>query len=60
MLTRHDQKIIEVRDLVEGIINDRPLYPDFRAAARVNRLIEAIETSDQTGQWVVVPTLLLP
>ena len=36
MLTRHDQKIIEVRDLVEGIINDRPLYPDFRAAARVS------------------------
>ena len=51
----NDQKVIEVRDLVEGIINDRPLYPDFREAARVNRLIDAIETSDQTGQWVTVP-----
>ena len=50
----NDQKIIEVRDLVEGIINNRPLYPDFREAARVNRLIEAIETSHQTGQWVTV------
>ena len=37
----NDQKIIEVRDLVEGIINNRPLYPDFREAARVNRLIES-------------------
>jgi predicted dehydrogenase len=48
----NDQKIIEVRDLVEGIINHRPLYPDFREAARVNRLIDAIERSDQIGRWV--------
>lgn len=51
----NDQKIIEVRDLVEGIINHRPLYPDFREAARVNRLIDAIERSDQARQWVTVP-----
>ncbi len=30
----NDQKIIEIRDLVEGIVGDRPLYPNFREAAR--------------------------
>lgn len=50
----NDQKIIEVRDLVEGIINDRPLYPDFREAVRVNRLIDAIEASHQAGHWIEV------
>lgn len=50
----NDQKIIEVRDLIEGIVNDRPLYPDFREAARVNYLIDAIEKSDQKGSWVTV------
>lgn len=50
----NDQKIIEVRDLVEGIVNDRPLYPDFAAAARVNHVIDAIERSDGIGTWVTV------
>ncbi|MCM2131620.1 Gfo/Idh/MocA family protein [Larsenimonas rhizosphaerae] len=50
----NDQKIIEVRDLIEGIFGQRSLYPDFREAARVNRLIDAIEKSDKTLQWVQV------
>ncbi|MBW5801871.1 Gfo/Idh/MocA family oxidoreductase [Halomonas elongata] len=50
----NDQKIIEIRDLVEGIVGDRPLYPNFREAARVNRLIEAIERSHLEGNWVSV------
>ncbi|MDR5861105.1 Gfo/Idh/MocA family oxidoreductase [Halomonas eurihalina] len=50
----NDQKIIEIRDLVEGIVGDRPLYPNFREAARVNRLIEAIERSHLEGSWVSV------
>ncbi|GGY05894.1 myo-inositol 2-dehydrogenase [Litchfieldella qijiaojingensis] len=50
----NDQKIIEVRDLVEGIVGNRPLFPDFREAWRVNRMIEAIERSHAEGGWVVV------
>ncbi|MBS9405157.1 Gfo/Idh/MocA family oxidoreductase [Halomonas sp. TRM85114] len=50
----NDQKIIEIRDLVEGIVSDKPLYPDFREAWRVNRMIDAIETSNIEGSWVAV------
>lgn len=50
----NDQKIIEIRDLVEGIVADRPLYPDFREAWRINRLIEAIEDSHARGGWVAL------
>ncbi|GGX65092.1 Gfo/Idh/MocA family protein [Saccharospirillum salsuginis] len=48
----NDQKAIEVRDLVEGIVNDRPLWPDFRAAFEVNRVIDAIEQSHAEGRWI--------
>lgn len=48
----NDQKIVEIRDLVEGLAADRPLYPDFRDAWRINLLIEAIEHSHTAGGWV--------
>ncbi|MFG6176405.1 Gfo/Idh/MocA family protein [Halomonas sp. THAF12] len=50
----NDQKIIEVRDLIEGIVSGKPLYPDFREAWRVNRMIDAIEASHAQGGWVPV------
>lgn len=48
----NDQKMVEVRDLVEGITRGRPLWPDFRAAYEVNRVIDAWEQSHALGQWV--------
>ncbi|KFF48868.1 myo-inositol 2-dehydrogenase [Gammaproteobacteria bacterium MFB021] len=48
----NDQKIIEVRDLVEGLSGQRVLYPDFGHASRINHLIDAIERSHQTRGWV--------
>lgn len=48
----NDQKIIEIRDLVEGIVSGQPLYPDFREAWRVNRMIDAIEASHAEGCWI--------
>lgn len=50
----NDQKIIEIRDLVEGIVNGKRLYPDFREAWRINRMIDAIEVSHQEGSWAAV------
>lgn len=50
----NDQKVIEIRDLVEGIVMGRPLYPDFREAWRVNGMIEAIERSHIEGRWARV------
>ncbi|MCI0510470.1 putative dehydrogenase [Chromohalobacter marismortui] len=52
----NDQKIIEIRDLIEGLAGCRPLIPDFRQARRINTLIEAIEHSHREGGWVELGT----
>lgn len=48
----NDQKIVEVRDLIEGIATNKPIWPDFRAGYNVNLVIDAIEKSHQLGQWI--------
>lgn len=52
----NDQKIVEVRDLIEGIVNDRPLWPDFRAAYAVDLVVEAVERSAAERAWVKIST----
>jgi len=48
----NDMKAVEVRDLVEGIINDTPMWPDFRAAYEVNKMQDAVELSHKDGCWI--------
>ncbi|MCX4025946.1 Gfo/Idh/MocA family oxidoreductase [Endozoicomonas sp. SM1973] len=48
----NDQKIVEVRDLVEGICADKPMWPDFRAAYEVNKVLDAAELSYKEGRWI--------
>lgn len=48
----NDQKIIEVRDLVDGLAANKPMWPDFRAAYEVSRVIDAWENSHASGQWI--------
>lgn len=55
----NDMKAVEVRDLVEGIITDRPLWPDFRAAYEVNRVMDAIEQSFAEHRWVPMDSAAL-
>ena len=50
----NDQKIVEVRDLIEGVANDTPIWPDFRAAYEVNLVVDCIEESHRLGQWVAI------
>lgn len=50
----NDQKIIEIRDLIEGLAGRQPLSPDFRQARRVNALIDAIERSHHDGGWIAL------
>ncbi|WP_028672046.1 Gfo/Idh/MocA family protein [Saccharospirillum impatiens] len=50
----NDQKIIEIRDLVEGLTEDKPLWPDFRAAYEVSQVIDAWEQSHANGQWITL------
>ncbi|MCB1713848.1 MAG: Gfo/Idh/MocA family oxidoreductase [Candidatus Competibacteraceae bacterium] len=50
----NDMKACEVRDLIEGIAANQPLWPDFRAAYQVNRVCDAIERSLAEGCWINV------
>ena len=48
----NDMKAVEVRDLIEGIASNRPMWPDFRGAYEVNRVMEAMEISYSKRQWI--------
>ncbi|AZZ90594.1 Gfo/Idh/MocA family oxidoreductase [Hahella sp. KA22] len=50
----NDQKVVEVRDLVEGLCAERPMWPQFRHAYEVNRVLDAVELSHQERRWVSI------
>ena len=50
----NDQKTIEVRDLVEGVLYDKPILPDFYVGYHVSQVLEAIAQSAQQKSWVTV------
>lgn len=55
----NDQKVVEVRDLVEGIAKNKPIWPDFRAGYQVSLVIDAIEKSHKLGQWITIEEAFL-
>ncbi|NLS07377.1 Gfo/Idh/MocA family oxidoreductase [Rhizobium sp. P32RR-XVIII] len=46
-----DVKVIEVRDLIDGIINDSDCFPNFQFGLANERIIDAIEHSLETNTW---------
>lgn len=50
----NDQKTVEVRDLVDGIAADTPMWPDFEEGWKVSRVLDAIVLSHQKGHWLNV------
>lgn len=53
----NDQKTVEIRDLVTGILENKPLYPDFAEGYKVSLILEAIAQSAQNRSWVDVPSI---
>lgn len=49
-----DTKVIEIYELLEGVVNDKPIYPDFRAGFKVNQVIDAALQSAATGSWMTI------
>lgn len=41
----NDQKAVEIRDLINGIAADDPMYPDFEEGYKISRVLEAIAKS---------------
>jgi predicted dehydrogenase len=50
----NDQKTVEVRDLVDGIAADAPMWPDFEEGWKVSRVLDAIALSHREGRWLNV------
>jgi predicted dehydrogenase len=50
----NDLKVIEMRDLVDAVATGRPAWPDFAAAARIDAVTAAMESSYRSGGWVSV------
>ncbi|WP_297111022.1 Gfo/Idh/MocA family oxidoreductase [uncultured Devosia sp.] len=46
-----DVKVIEVRDLIHGIMSETDCYPNFEFGLVNERIIDAMETSLTTGSW---------
>lgn len=54
----NDQKTVEVRDLIDGIAADKPMWPDFEEGWKVSRILDAIALSHQQGRWVNVSDIV--
>jgi predicted dehydrogenase len=50
----NDLKIIEVAELINAMLHGEPLFTDFKEGYQVQRTIEAMQTSADTGQWVII------
>ena len=50
----NDQKTVEIRDLVNGIADNQPMYPDFEEGYKVSRILDAIALSCTEKRWVNV------
>lgn len=50
----NDMICIEIKDLVEGIFNDKAIWPSFRDAAHTACVIEAVLQSQVERKWIRV------
>ncbi len=50
----NDLKVIEVRNLIQGIVEGTPVFSDFQNGWRVQTVVDAIERSHLNTEWVDV------
>lgn len=54
----NDQKTVEIRDLINGIANHAPMYPDFEEGYKVSRILDAIAHSCKEKRWIKVEEII--
>ncbi len=54
----NDQKTVEIRDLINGLVNNQTLYPDFEEGFKVSRVLDAIALSCKQKCWIRVSDIL--
>lgn len=50
----NDQKTVEIRDLINGVAADDPMWPDFAEGLQVSKVLEAIAVSAKERRWINV------
>lgn len=50
----NDLKVIEVRNLLRGILHGDDIYSDFAIGCRVQEISDAVEASDRAASWIDV------
>ncbi|PPC77506.1 myo-inositol 2-dehydrogenase [Pokkaliibacter plantistimulans] len=50
----NDMIVVEMRDLIEGIVADRPLWPTFRDAVHTALVVDAVLVSQRERRWVSI------
>ena len=55
----NDLKVIEVRDLIQSIRQNKAAYSDIGNGYRVQTLLDAIEQADRNRQWVNVADVVV-
>jgi len=51
-LSYNDQRTLEAREVIEAIVDKKPVLTDFRFGYHVGRVIEAVARSIQRRTWV--------
>ena len=53
----NDMITVEMKDLIEGIAADLPLWPSFRDAAHTAQVVDAVLLSQTERRWVAIEEL---
>ena len=53
----NDQIVIEARDFIRAIVTGEPVWPTFRDGYEVDRVVDAVLRSRDSGAWVAVSDL---
>ena len=50
----NDMIVVEMNDMIEGIVGGAPLWPTFRDAAHTASVVEAVLRSQDERRWVTI------
>lgn len=53
----NDMIVVEMKDMIEGITNQRPMWPSFRDAVHTALVVEAVLASQSERRWTSVAEL---
>jgi predicted dehydrogenase len=50
----NDMIVVEMKDMIQGVVSERPLWPSFRDAVHTASVVDAVPRSQDERRWVKV------